>query len=57
MKVSFKNAQHALLFGAPTPEEQQGLLEIAKGNLGSGEAILDKVVAEHPERALQITER
>jgi hypothetical protein len=55
MKVSFTCAENALFFGAPTPEEQRGLLELAKGNLGAAEEILDKVVAEHPERARNIS--
>lgn len=54
MQVSFKNAESAVLFGAPTLEEQRAMAEVTKGNIREAEAILDQVVAKDPSRILNI---
>ncbi len=54
MKVAFEDVASALRYGAPSPEEQQAILALARGDLNQAEAILDQVVAQHPERVRNI---
>jgi hypothetical protein len=50
VKVNFKDAASALRWGAPSFEEQQAILAISRGDLGQADAILDQIIAQHPER-------